>query len=132
MTSLPESDFSQFLLSPTGRVEINLPNGEPMLFKGRRVAAVIHSPASAEYARAQATVMRAARDRIASNKTTSEADDFEEDARFLVAITANLENFPYPGGIDAVYRERRLGYIGDQIRAHIRDQGNFFAGSRPS
>ena len=48
------ADFSAFLLSPTGRVEINLPNGDPMLFDGKRVAVNVYSPASAEYARAHA------------------------------------------------------------------------------
>lgn len=134
MTKETTADFSAFLLSPTGRVEINLPNGDPMLYDGKRVAVNVFSPASAEYARAQAAVQRAARDKLlGGKKSANEADENAEiDARFLVSITQSVENFPYPGGADAMYRERGLMYIGDQVRAYLGEQGNFFGKSKAS
>jgi len=129
-------DFSAYLLSPTGRVEINLPNGngDPMLHEGRRVAINVYSPASAEYARADAAMRRAAMQKITSGRKAANEteEDAELEARFLVSVTSSIENFPYPGGIEAIYRERRLKYIGDQVRAYLSDQTNFFGKSKPS
>lgn len=133
-TTDPVIDFSQYLLSPTGRVEINLPNGDPMLYDGKRVAVNVYSPASAEYARAKATMERAARDKIlGGKKSANEAEDNAEiDARFITAVTQSVENFPYPGGADAMYRERGLMYIEAQVRSYLNDQGNFFGKSKAS
>jgi len=128
-------DFSAFLLSPTGRVEINLPNGDPMLYEGQPVAVHVFAPASAEYARAEAAMQRAARDKLLSGKRGKAADaedNDEHNARFLVAVTSSIENFPYPGGPEAIYRQRGLMYIGEQVRAFLGDQGNFFKGSKKS
>ncbi len=128
------ADFSAFLLSPTGRVEISLPNGDPMLYDGKRVAVNVYSPASAEYARAKATMERAARDKIlGGKKSANEAEDNAEiDARFITAVTQSVENFPFPGGVEAMYRERGLMYIGEQVRIYLNDQGNFFKPSKMS
>lgn len=128
------ADFSAFLLSPTGRVEISLPNGEPMMYDGKRVAVNVYAPASAEYARAQAAMQRAARDKLlGGKKSANEADENAEiDARFLVNITQSVENFPFPGGADAMYRERGLMYIGEQVRSYLGEQGNFFGKSKAS
>ncbi len=128
------ADFSAFLLSPTGRVEINLPNGDPMLFDGKRVAVNVFSPASTEYARAKATMERAARDKIlGGKKSANEAEDNAEiDARFITAVTQSVENFPFPGGVEAMYRERGLMYIEAQVRSYLNDQGNFFGKSKAS
>ena len=123
-------DFSKYLLSPTGRVEINLPNGDPMLYEGQRVAVNVYSPASREYAKAEAELQRTATSRLMGKKIGDDND--EADARFLVAITESIENFPYPGGIGAVYRDRGLIYIGQQVRAYVGEQGNFFAKSGTS
>lgn len=134
MTKETPADFSAFLLSPTGRVEINLPNGDPMLYDGKRVAVNVFSPASAEYARAQAAMQRAARDKLlGGKKSANEAEESAEiDARFLVGVTQSVENFPFPGGAPAMYRERGLMYIGDQVRAYLGEQGNFFGKSKAS
>uniref|UniRef100_A0A1A7GE72 Uncharacterized protein n=1 Tax=biofilter metagenome TaxID=1070537 RepID=A0A1A7GE72_9ZZZZ len=120
-------DFSHFLLSETGSVEINLPNGEPMKVDGKRVIVHVFGPASAEHARASAAMQRAAREQLFAKKGKTDVDQaHESDVRYLLAITAGIENFPYPGGTDAIYRERRLVYIADQVRAFVGDQGNFF------
>lgn len=133
-TTTAAADFSAFLLSPTGRVEISLPNGDPMLFDGKRVAVNVYSPASAEYARAKATMERAARDKIlGGKKSANEAEDNAEiDARFITAVTQSVENFPFPGGVEAMYRERGLMYIEAQVRSYLNDQGNFFGKSKAS
>lgn len=127
-------DFSAYLLAETGRVEISLPNGDPMLYDGKRVAVNVYSPASAEYARAKAIMERAARDKIlGGKKSANEAEDNAEiDARFITAVTQSVENFPFPGGVEAMYRERGLMYIEAQVRSYLNDQGNFFGKSKAS
>jgi len=134
MNKTETPDFSAFLLSPAGRIEINLPNGDPMLYQGKRVAVSVYSPASAEYARAQAALQRSATSKVISAKkgVIAEEDSFEIDARFLESITAGIENFPYPGGAAAIYRERGLLYIGEQVRAYLNEQTNFFGKPKTS
>lgn len=125
-------DFSKFLLAETGTVEINLPNGDPMLVDGQRVTAHVYGPASVEHARASAAVNRKAMERFQAKKVKpmSEDESAEVDAAFLEAVTQRIDNFPYPGGVAAIYRERRLGYIGEQVRAFLNEQGNFYAPSK--
>lgn len=128
-------DFSAYLLAETGDVKINLPNGDPMLHDGQRVTVHVYGPASAQYAQAMGAMQRAARDRLFGKKGAQPDDaeaDAEANARFLEAVTARIEHFPYPGGLAAIYRERRLGYLADQVRAHLNDQGNFFKPSKMS
>lgn len=129
-------DFSAYLLAETGDVKISLPNGDPMLHDGQRVTVHVYGPASAQYAQAMGAMQRAARDRLFGKKLSERPDEAEADAeanaRFLEAVTARIEHFPYPGGLAAIYRERRLGYLADQVRAHLNDQGNFFKPSKMS
>jgi len=125
-------DFSAYLLKPMSQVEIDLPNGEPMLGpNGQRVVAHVHGPGSEEFARASANQARGARENLFNKKGKfDEKISLEADAKFLETITASIENFPYPGGAAAIFRERALGYIGDQIRAFVGDSGNFFKPSK--
>ena len=59
-------------------------------------------------------------------------EDKDADAKFLAAITDSVENFPFPGGAGAIYRELRLKYVADQVRAHLSDLGNFFGKPSPN
>jgi len=134
MTKEAAPDLSQFLLSPTGRVEISLPNGDPMMYQGQQVVVHVFSPASKEHARAQANLQRSVRDRLFGNKrkVADAEEEAEIDARFLSAVTSSVENFPWPGGVEAMYRERGLSYIGEQVRAYLNDAGNFYKPSKAS
>ena len=122
-------DFSSFFLAETSVVELDLPNGEPMLFEGNPVRAHVHGPATARFTKANEAMQREAAKRVMAaigNKGKKEAEDKDADAKFLVAITERIENFPFPGGIDAIYREPKLKYIADQVRTFVGDAGNFF------
>ena len=48
----PET-FAAFFLSETSRVEIDLPNGEPMLYDGKQVAVNVYGPATDVFAKAK-------------------------------------------------------------------------------
>jgi len=129
-------DFSNFFLSESSALDIDLPNGEPMLYEGKPVRVHVFGAASAQHAKATEAMNREATKRVmaamgAKNKKKDE-EDKDADAKFLVAITDSFENFPYPGGAAAIYREPRLKYIADQVRAYVGDSGNFFgSGAKP-
>ncbi|MFI8616484.1 hypothetical protein ACIGHN_13365 [Acidovorax sp. NPDC077693] len=140
-TTQPTPDtaaFSAFMLDTTSRLELELPNGAPMLYEGKPVAVQIYGPATDEYAKARAAMEKESAARVFramganKNKKKNGEDDAEADAKFLTAITAGFENFPYPGGAEAIYREPRLNYIGNQVRTHVNDLGNFFKESAKS
>jgi hypothetical protein len=124
-------DFSSFFLAETSVVELDLPNGEPMLYQGSPVRVHVHGPATARFTKANEAMQREAAKRVMAaigNKGKKEAEDKDADAKFLVAITERIENFPFPGGIDAIYREPKLKYVADQVRTFVGDAGNFFGG----
>lgn len=123
------NDFSAFLLHDTSVVDIDLPTGSPMLYQGNPVRVHVYGPSTPQFIRANKVLTEEATKRVVAamgNKKQKEADEREADAKFLVAITANIENFPYPGGVEAIYREPRLMYIGDQVRKFVGDTANFF------
>ena len=127
------NDFSVFFLADTSAVEIDLPNGEPMLYRDQRVVAHVYSPSTQAFTDAKTALDRAAAKNMVAafgvKQKAKDTADKDADAKFLTAITASIDNFPYPGGTAAVYRDQRLKYIADQVRAHIGDLGNFFGGS---
>lgn len=124
-------DFSDFYLSDTIAIQIEDPkNGEPLLFKGKPVLAHVFGPSTEVYERAQDRQTREATKRVLAaastpNKKVEEADP-DSDIKFLIAITDRFENFPFPGGVEAIYRARRLRYINRQVLSKVGDMGNFF------
>lgn len=124
------NDFADFFLQETATVAIKLPNGQPMLYGGQQVAVVVYGPATDRFATAKDALDReATRALMHSFGRDKDGADKEADARFLSAVTERIDNFPFPGGPSAVYREPRLRYVADQVRAHLADLGNFFKGS---
>jgi hypothetical protein len=128
--------FAAFLLAPTSAVEITLPNGQPMLYQGQPVRVHVYGPASQVFIDAKAELDRDAAQRVfgamnkgQGNNKRGTPEGAETDAKFLTAITRDIENFPYPGGVAAVYREPGLLYLHDQVRRHLGDLGNFFGHS---
>lgn len=130
-------NFDAFLLDETSRLELDLPTGEPMLFDGKQVAVNLYGPATTQFTKARDAVEKEATKnvfRAMGNNKAKKGDeaDADADAKYLVAVTASFENFPYPGGADAIYREPRLKYIANQVRTHLNDLGNFFGKSKQS
>lgn len=122
-------DFSEFFLAETSVVALDLPDGEPMLYQGEPVRVHVYGPATVRFTKANEAMQKEAAKRVMAaigNKNKKEAEDKDADAKFLVAITERIENFPYPGGVEAVYREPKLKYIADQVRTFVGDTGNFF------
>lgn len=123
-------DFSAYFLQDLSTVTIKLPNGQPMLYQGQPVQVVVYGPATEQHTAARDALDRAATKALMNSlQGSKEEADKESDARFLSAVTERIDNFPFPGGPAAVYRERRLKYLADQVRTHLGDLGNFFKGS---
>jgi hypothetical protein len=133
--------FAEFFLDETSALDLLLPNNEPMLYQGNPVSVRLFGPATTEFSKAKAATEKDASKRVlaaigAKNGSRKLADDpeaeTEVDIKFLVAVTDAFINFPYPGGPEAIYREPRLLYIANQVRAHLNSLGNFFKpGSKP-
>ncbi len=130
---MPEiiDDFSQFYLTETAALDIELPNGDPMRYKGAQVVAHLFGPSTSQYVKAKAAMDREASKRVITamgvKGKSKDKEDADADAKFLAAVTDRFDNFPFPGGVDAIYREQKLKYIHDQVRTHLNDLGNFFA-----
>jgi len=129
-------DFSEFMLDESSTVAIELPTGDPMLFKGAAVAVNVYGPASKQYEKAKEDLDKEASKRVMNAMSVKgvkkKDEDKDADIRFLVAVTSSIDNFPYPGGPEAVYREPKFRYIADQVRAHLNDLGNFFGPGKKS
>lgn len=135
------TEFDAFFLATTAHLVLDTPDGEPMLFNGQPVAVNLYSPATPEFVAAQTKREREVTQRVVSamadknknkSKKTDATDDADADAKFLCAVTAGFENFPFPGGAEAIYREPRLKYINNQVNRHLSDLGNFFGAPKTS
>lgn len=124
--------FAEFFIDETTAVEIDLPNGDPMLYNGERVTVHLYGPSTPQWTAASEAKEKEATRRVLASlgqKGKNAKKDTDADARFLCAITESIDNFPFPGGTEAIYREVRLKYLYNQVSAHINDMGNFFKSS---
>lgn len=133
MTKDPKAileNFESFFLSDESSVNIDLPTGDPMLYQGEQVSVVLYGPATPEFVAAKTAMEKEATDRVfaamGTKKKRNSTEDKDADAKFLSAVTCRIDNFPFPGGKEAVYRERKLQYLHEQVRKHLNDLGNFF------
>lgn len=127
-------DFSSFLLKDTASLELQFPNGEPMLHNGQQVVVHLYGPSTQRHKDAMAAHEREAAARVFramgnTKKNKGEKDDPEADAKFLTAVTDRFDNFPYPGGVAAIYREPGLLYVHQQVNVYLKNLGNFFKAS---
>jgi hypothetical protein len=129
-----KDEFESFYLTETAALEIELPNGEPMIFNGKQVIVHIYGPSSSQYTKAKAALDKEASKRVIAalgqKSKNKEKEDQDADAKFLIAVTESIENFPFPGGVEAIYREPKLKYVHDQVREYLNDLGNFFTSGK--
>lgn len=108
---------------------------------GKPVRIVIYGPGSKQFAAIEARQTSRAVKRMQDNDgkvavAPPEQRDAEQ-AEDLAAITVAFENFTYPPAADkqgqelfqALYADRRLGYITQQVLKAVQNWGNFKAGS---
>jgi hypothetical protein len=129
------NEFEEFFLDECVTHEFTLPNGKPMLYKGKPVIGTVCSPGTEKYVKAKQQLDREATKlaiqslgkNTAANK--NEQSDPDADAKFLAEITT-LQNFPYPGGDFAVFKNPKLRYMGDEVRALLGNLGNFYGNGK--
>jgi len=135
--AVPVFDLADFEVSEIGVLDLMNAKEEPLLYQGAPVRIHLYGPGSAVYARAQAKADAASQARTFAalrGKTNKAAvDEQREDLIVkLVACTARIENFPIPGGADALDRNQKLGYILNQVTKFLDDWGNFQTASSKS
>jgi hypothetical protein len=138
-TASATTDFEDYFLQDTAEIFLKLPNKQPMLYQGYPVSITLYGPTTDQYSAAKAELNKEASRRVMASMGSAtpgqepESDpkaDAELDARYLAALTVSVNNFPFPGGALAIYREPKLLYVPTQVRAFLNSLGNFFkAGS---
>jgi hypothetical protein len=134
LTSLAVAETSTFQLKDSQDNLIEDAAGNP-------VTVTVYGPGSKEHARAVTARTNKQLKRLRKKGDVQlSADDVAEDgADFLTAITASFSNLSYNGEpvvtrdqIRAVYLDRRVGFIGDQVNEQVSAWENFTAGSATS
>lgn len=133
-----EADFSQFMLRDTAEVVFKDPKSKPLLFKAKPVSAIVYGPASRQHRVAYTTRIQALA-KIARGPQEGEnpltADEQSEQQTqltidFVVAVTKEFKNFPYPGGVKTILNKAEFKYFADQILNFLDNEGNFYAGGQ--
>lgn len=126
----------------TGTVDIKRPDGEPALFNNDPKCPIrieVYGPASKQYRKARSEQsnrqIELLRKKGNAFKTTEEAKN-RETAAFLADITIAMQNMEYTddttgedlAGRDlhlAVYSDRSIGYMADQVYEYVSAWENF-------
>jgi len=140
-------DITKYAVSETSTLHLKDAAGNLLFEKdaegrddpSKPVEVELYGPGSKEHA--QANAKRSSRNiqrlRKKGNMELSADDMATEGAEYLAAITKGFNNLEYPGktGVEmfkAVYSNRQLGFIADQVQEHIGDWENFTKGSATS
>lgn len=135
-------DIRKFAVNPTSRLHLRDANDELMYAdeaKTLPIAVNLFGPGSKEYAKAKA----AQSNRLVNKmKTKGKANQTPEEmavesAEFLAACTESWENLQYGDAQGealsiAVYSDRTLGFISDQVAGHLGGWSNFTKSSSGS
>lgn len=149
-------DIKKFAVQPTSRLHLRDANDELMYAdetisvqrieepeptqvhgsKTKPIAVNLFGPGSKQYARAFNEKQNHDVDLLKKKGKTKESAEEARgsNAQFLSACTASWENMEYDEltGDElsiAVYSDVSIGFIADQVAAHLRDWGNFTKGS---
>jgi hypothetical protein len=134
-------DITSTKVSETALLQLTDAEEAPLIGDGdKQCAIVLYGPGSKAYAAAEAKKNNKVMDRL---KRKGKADMSPEEQRaqqadFLAAITVEFQNFTYPVGDGiapdprALYMDRSLGFITDQVQAFVGDWGNFSGKSATS
>lgn len=133
-------DINKLVVQDTTTIEIEDPNGEPLLNDdGLPLSVTVYGPGSKPFQRATGTKNRALLEHMRRGAKKMKDDEAAIlDAEFLASCTVSFNNFAYqpeqfqaPGFemFKAFYLNRSLGFIADQINKEIGDWSNFTKGS---
>lgn len=125
-----EFDLSQFEILDTASLTVLNPKGDELTVGGKPVVISVYSPGSKQFMNAKYKLDNATQARsiaIIRGKTPKNAAEEArlQQAEFLAAVTASIDNFPIDGGALALYTNPKLSYITDQVEKFIGDTENF-------
>lgn len=135
-------DIRKFSVSPISRLHLRDANRELMYADEEKklpIAVKLYGPASKEYAKAKSAqnnrLVNKMKDKGKANQTPEEM--LAESAEFLAECTHSWENMHYDDLQGhalsmAVYSDRTLGFISDDVAAHLGSWSNFTKSSSES
>ncbi len=128
-------DLLDLEVDETSTVELDDVFEQPLMGDdGKQITAVVYGPGSKQYQRAKTSQSNRYLRRLAKKGSNAEATSEEriaEDANLLTACTLSFSsNFTYGGKpasecIAEIYRNPKLGYLGEQVAKHIAEWSNF-------
>ncbi len=129
-------DIKSLRIKDTGRMHVTDASGNKLYDeKNKAVIIVLHSPASKEYAQANANRENMLVDMLREKGSASATVESKSKAKasYLVDCTHSMEGIEYDGlkGRDlfnAVYTDRAIGFIADQANVRLNDWSNFIEG----
>lgn len=108
---------------------------------GKPITVTVYGPGSKQYQRAktnQSNRYLRRMGRKGSNADATSEERITDDANLLTACTVSFsDNFKYGGEpasdhIADIFKNTKLGFIGEQVAKHIAEWGNFTKGSTPA
>lgn len=136
-------DITQTAVAETADCELNNAEDAPLIGEGSQQCSItLYGPGSDPFAKAEAKRQNRLLERL-RRKGKSEMSPEEqraEQAEFLASITVSFNHFGYPPAGDAtgkdlfraLYMDRKVGFITDQVQRFVGDWGNFTPSSPTS
>lgn len=129
-------DITKTAVVETADVLLTNADESPMIgAEGKQCSITVHGPGSAAFERAAAKRQNLLVDRLKRKGKADMSPDEQraEQAEFLSSITVSFNNFTYPpaGEVEgkdlfrALYKDRSVGFITDQVQRFAGDWGNF-------
>lgn len=125
-------DISKLAVKETTVIELESPDGEPLLNENGEVLSVtVYGPGSKQFQRAQGKRNRAILEYVRKGgKKMKDEEQRELDAEFLADCTASFNGFVYKDltGYEmfkAAYLDPSIGFIAEQVNKAIGDWANF-------
>jgi hypothetical protein len=130
-------DISTLAVADTAPIHLKGPDGNYLYSGGKPVRIVLHSPGSPAFAEIEDRQVARHTKRMNENDGKMSTVPIEqrdnEQAEDLAALTVEFENFELPSAADkhgnekfkALYLDRKLGFIKEQVLKALRDWGKF-------
>jgi len=129
-------DISQLGVNPTSIVELESPDGEPLVNEaGEVISITVYGPGSKQYQKASSVRNRAIIEYVRKGSKKMKDDEQRElDAEFLASCTVSFNGFVYRDltgheMFKAAYMDASIGFIADQVNKAVGDWANFTKGS---
>lgn len=125
-------DARKFAVEETGTLELRDHREELIVEDGKQATVTIYGPGSKTYAKAQAAQSNRLMDKLKRKGKTEESaeEKAREQSEFLASITKEFQNFTYgdlqgEAMFKAIYADRDIGFIADQVAKFASDWANF-------